>query len=102
MSILRGRKRSLYKEPKYKKASEMIRIDSPASARASVDWLSKEWRSSKTRAKKRRLIKFATVAMNRAEIASESKRISLRERKEMKKVASIYRHWLRRHRLRER
>ena len=64
-----------------------------------MDWLTREWREAETRAKKRRLIRFAVLAMNRARVISQNPRVSPAERRESAQVARIYENWLERHKL---
>ena len=90
---------TLFFEPKYKEASEQISIESPADARASVKWLTEEYKSAKTRAKLRRLIRFAVLARNRAKAMLKRKNLSAKERKEFKEIIKIYDRWIEEHRL---
>ncbi len=92
--------RTIFFPPKHAKAAKMIRIDSPEGARQSVRWLSHEWRKAKRRDKKRRLIRYASLAKARAKVALKRRNLSAKERKEFKKVVKIYDDWLKKHRLR--
>ena len=91
--------KTLFFPPKHKEAAEQISIESPADALASVKWLSEEWNNAKTRAKKRRLIRYAVLAMNRANAMLKKKNLSQKERREFRQIVRIYKNWLERHRL---
>ena len=92
--------KTIFFPPKYEEAAEQISIESPADARASVYWLTGEWNRARTREKKRRLIRFAVLAMNRAKVMLKKRDLSQKERRELKQVWKIYRRWLDTHKLR--
>jgi len=83
-------KKTLFFPPKSKKWSEIIRIDTPEGAKYSTKILLEEFEKAKTRSKKRRLKRYAVLAMNRAEVISQNKRVSPKERADAKKVVKIY------------
>jgi len=84
------------KSPKYKK---IIKISSPTGARKSTDMLTREWKSAKIRDKKRRLIKYATLAMNRANAATKKTSMKHQTKVAYRASANIYSHWLSLHKL---
>lgn len=90
--------RTIFFPAKYKEASRQISIETPADARASVQWLNEQWRGA-TRTKKVRLKKYAVLAMNRARALLKRKNLSLKERKQLKRVITIYKRWISSHQI---
>jgi hypothetical protein len=91
--------KTMFMRPKFVEAAEQISIESIPDAQSSVMWLSQEWRDAETRAKRRRLIRFANLARNRALVMIKRANISTREKMELRGVAAVYKRWLRSHRL---
>jgi len=84
------RRLGLFRKAKSKKLASIVKIDSPSSARKSAKKLLRLFNSAKTRAKKVKIKKATVCASNRAKVIAKSKRVSPKEKKEMKKVAEIY------------
>ncbi len=81
-------KGSLFFPPKNKKMAEIIKIDSPKSAKDSIKQLRQLIDKGKITIDQ--AIKCVTVAANRSKAMLNRKNLSEKERKEMKKVAEIY------------
>jgi len=86
-----NRGKSIFFESKYRKYSEMIRIDTLSTAKDSIKRVLDEFESAKQPTKMRRLISEANCASNRAMIASKNPRNSPEERKESAEVAKLWR-----------
>jgi hypothetical protein len=85
------RKRAtIFFPPKHKKLSEIIRVDTPTSAKDSVEKLIIEFDKAKTRDKKLRIMRAIKLAETRARVMSENDRLSSKERNEAREVANIY------------
>lgn len=82
--------KTLFFPPTYKEASRRISIASPRQAIASSRWLLSEFNVAKTQAKKVRLKRFAILAYNRARASLNRENLSVKERREMGRVARIY------------
>ena len=94
-----GRKKGLFDtEVKSHYWAKIMSIKDPRGARAACRALSKNWRNL-TRAQKRKRIKYAVLAMNRAKAMLRRRSLSKKERAELKQVVAIYRKWIDRHRL---
>jgi len=82
--------------------SRNIHLDTPANARKSTRWLSKEWnkaKKKKDRDRMKHLKSAAVLAANRASVMSQNPRISSKEQKEAKQIEKIYRDWYKNKRL---
>jgi len=92
MSLIRfKRKWGLFKKPRWKKYSKIVKMDTPENARKSVKKLLAEFRKAKTREKKVRILRVTQYAANRARvIATKKKRLSAKERREFRTIAKIY------------
>lgn len=88
--MARRKKTMFYSPPRNKWLSELIEMDDPESARASVRKLKREFRHSKTRDRKRKIKQATVLAANRAKAAAKRKNLSRRERKELLEIAEIY------------
>ncbi len=86
-----GRGKTIYYDSKWKKYSEMVRIDLIAEAQESIRRLENEFDKSRQLEKMRRLIGVANRAANMAAIASKNERLSQEERVESAKIAGMYR-----------
>ena len=84
-------KGTLFHKAKYKKYADIVSLKSPEGARYSVKMLKVEYRRAETREKKLRIIRVLQEASNRAKASAKRKELSERERKELKKIAKIYR-----------
>jgi hypothetical protein len=83
------RSRSIFFPPRHKKYAEIVKVDTPANARESVQKLEAEFRTADRR--KKRLIKRVTVlAATRARVMSANDRLSPEQRREAAEVARIY------------
>lgn len=71
--------------------SKAISIRSPRDARESVAKLNALFRESKTRDKKIRIARAASLASNRAKMQLRRSNLSSKERGEMREVSRIYR-----------
>ena len=83
--------------------SKIIRIDSPAGAREACSELSERWwkfPNRETRYANRLLQQAVTEAIRRSSAQLVRKHLSTKERKEFKEIISIYKNWLKQHRLR--
>jgi len=86
--------------------AKIIRIDTPAGAKQSVEKLSIEWidtkydYSDKGRTKRHLLIKSASEAIRRCKAQLKRKHLSFSEHKEFSQIIEIYALWLKKHRLR--
>jgi len=92
MSRGRNRKKgSLFGRSRYRKYSRIVEMDDIGSARESARKLLQEFRSAKTRAKMRRVKRVTVLAANRAEAAAKRENLSRRERRELLRIAEIFR-----------
>jgi len=93
-------KKTMFFEPKYKKYAKIITVKSIPKAKESLNKLSAEWKNA-DREKKRRIIKAATLAANRAVGMTKRKKRPLRQKTkdEKLKIAKLYREWIKSHSL---
>ena len=91
--------KTIFFKPTHPTAARYISIESVPKANESIRWLTREWNDAKTRPKKRRLIKYASLAAGRCTASAKKKSLSGKERREFRLIGSIYKKWLRRHRL---
>jgi len=88
----RGRRpKTIFFPPKYKRYAEIVRIDSPEAARASVKILREEFNRAETAEKRRRIKRMMVLAANRAAAAAKKKDLSGKEMTEFLEVERIYR-----------
>jgi|Deesub1362A_J573_1020465.scaffolds.fasta_scaffold00749_20 hypothetical protein len=79
-----------YSPPRNKWLGDLIEMDDPESARASARKLKREFKQSKTRARKVKIKRATVLAANRARAAARKRNLSRRERKELLEIAEIY------------
>jgi hypothetical protein len=84
-------RRTIFFPPRYRRYSEIVRIDNPNAARGSVEILSREFEKAKTSEKRRRIKRMTVLAANRAAAAARKRNLSDRERREFLEVEKIYR-----------
>lgn len=82
--------KTMFFEPQHKKYSEMIEMDDPESARASVRKLKEEFNKAKTYDKKLRIAKDTQLAENRAGAMLKRENLSSKERAEFREIKQIY------------
>ena len=83
-------RRGLFRPAKSRKLAKIVKIDSVANARKSAKKLLTLFRKAKTRRTKVKIKKSTVCASNRAKVLSKSKRLSMKERREMKQVSDIF------------
>jgi hypothetical protein len=83
---------TLFSGPKFKKYSEIIEMDDPESAEASVEKLEAEFDAAETKAKKLRILRVTTLAHNRASAMLKRTDLKPKTRREFKKVKRIFKH----------
>jgi hypothetical protein len=91
LSIPRKRgmkKKSMFGKAKSKAIADVVSFTNPQAAERSVRELEGMFKQAKKRAKKVHILKATVLASNRAEASAI--RVSPKERKELKKVAAIY------------
>ena len=81
-------KRGLFFPPKNKEIAEIVKIDSPKSAKKSVKQLAGLIDKGKITIDQ--AIKYVTLAANRSKAALNRKNLSKKEKQEFKKVTEIY------------
>ena len=81
---------SLFRPAKSKKLAKIVKIDTPSNARKSANKLLSLFRRAKRRDAKVRIKRATICASNRAKVMSQNKRLSLKERREMKTVSNIF------------
>ena len=86
------RRRSLFSKAKSRVAAEHISIKNVSGARRSVVWLNKQLKLRNF--PKTKLVMFANLASNRAKSFLRRRNLSVKERKEMRIVAQIYRRFV--------
>ena len=77
--------------PTYDYLAGIVSIESPKRARMASERLWKVFQGAETRAKKLRIKRAVVLAANRARAMLKRRRLSSRERKELREVAKIYR-----------
>jgi hypothetical protein len=83
--------KTIYGPAKFQKYSNLVDMKDPASARASVLDLTKEYNDAEERSKKVRVKRVLVDAANRCEIASHNMNYSEEERKKFAEIEKIYR-----------
>jgi hypothetical protein len=83
-------KKTLFFPSKYKKYSEIVRLDSELAAEDSVRKLKEEFNEAKTREKEIRIMRVTVLAANRAAAMAKNPNISEGEKRELKAVSRIY------------
>ena len=84
------RGRTMFFPPTSPKYAEIVSLESPEDARASVRELSKEYNDAETRTKKVRIIRVAVLAMNRAKVISERRGVSPEVKRDFREIHQIY------------
>lgn len=83
-------RKGLFRPAKSKKLAKIVKIDSVSNAKKSTKKLLTLFRKAKTRDAKVKIKRSTVCASNRAKVLSKSKRLSMKERKEMKQVSNVY------------
>lgn len=84
--------RTLFFTAEHKKYSDVVSFEDTTQASKSATQLNKEFSGAQTRAKKVRVKRVAVSASNRALAASKSPKLSSARKKELRHIASVYRH----------
>lgn len=84
------KKKTLFKEPKYKKYAKIISFKSLNEARISTSKILDEFGNAKTRAKELRLARVLQYASNRAMAMSKRKALSKAKKDDYKSISKIY------------
>jgi hypothetical protein len=92
--------KTLFGPAKNKIAAKNISIKNPSSAHRSTQWLSDVWDGADTDKDRRLAVKWATLAMNRANASAKRRNLSEREQREFIAVAAVYMNCLDNHRMR--
>lgn len=88
--IAKKRKKTLYKPAKHKKYAKIVSFKNPTQAFNSVRKLRKEYRESKTKAKKLRIARVTQYASNRARATLSKKGLSRKEQQDLRQIHGIY------------
>ena len=91
------KRKTMFQKAKSAKYSKMIKIDSIPHALESVQNLIMEFTIARTRDKRIRLIRYATLAANRSIALAKKKNISPIEKKELTAIAKIYRDFVKKY-----
>jgi len=90
---------SLFRPAKSKKLAKIVSIRSPSEAKKSAKKLLSLFRKAERRDTKVKIKRATICASNRAKVLSQSRRLSEKERREMKTVSNIYKRAYQRMRL---
>lgn len=80
----------LFDQPKYKRYSDIVRIDTIPNARKSAALLTHEYREAQNNTKKLRIIRVIVYTLNRINAILKRKTLSGDERYEFKRIYIIY------------
>jgi hypothetical protein len=83
-------KKSLFKDPDYKKYSNIIEMDDVKSAKRSVRTLQEEFDKAETQNKKRRIAHVTQLAANRSSAMLDRKNLSQNERDQFHDIGAVY------------
>ncbi len=87
----KGRKRSLFGPARHPKYAKIVKFTTIKDARESARRLLREFKSAKTRDKAVRVKRVTVLAANRAEAAAKRRKLSKRERHQLRRIAEVYR-----------
>ena len=81
---------TLFAPPKYKKYAQLVSFENPEQAKHSAQGLELEYDTATTKAKRLRIIRVTSLAMNRAQASSKRKALSAKERQQLRHIAATY------------
>jgi len=87
----RGRKKTIFFPPRYKKYADIVSLRTPEEAEAAVKLLTEEFEKAETLAKKLRILRVINLAANRAMVARKRAGLSPEEKHELWEIEKIYR-----------
>lgn len=87
---LKGKRRTMFVEPKTKMLAAVVKIDSPANAKKSAIELKRMFRERKHRDSKVKIKRAAVLAYVRSRAMLKKKDLSSKEKAEFRKIAAIY------------